>query len=134
MKHKEIYFPMTCNLLTVGHIKCIEYLAERGFVTVGLLTSKALKGYKKEIMPFEERKYILDTIAAAISDMRVIPQNSLNPASNLRGYGYTHLASGDGFERVELNAIKRFGLKKLDIKLKGEKTKKWSSSKLLAKS
>jgi len=131
MRYKEIYFPMTCNLLTVGHIKCLEYLAERGFVTVGLLTSKALKGYKKEIMPFEERKYILDTIAAAISDMRVIPQNSLNPASNLQGYGYTHLASGDGFESVEVSAAKKLGIKLMHIKLNGEKKKKWSSSKLL---
>jgi hypothetical protein len=109
---------------------CLEYLTERGFVTIGLLTSKALKGYKKEIVPYLDRKYILDTIAVALKDVRVIPQDSLNPVSNLRKYHYTHLASGDGFEKCELDAIKKLGLKKLDIKLQDESEKLYSSSKI----
>lgn len=122
---------MTVNILTPGHIMCLEKLVEDGFVTVGLLTSKALKGYKTEIVPYEDRKYIMDTIAIALKDMRVIPQDSLNPMSNLRKYHYTHLASGDGFEKTELDAMRKMGLKPLNIKLKNEKTKLYSSHKIV---
>lgn len=123
---------MTVNVLTPGHIKCLEWLTERCFVTVGLLTSKALKGYKKELMPYEDRKYIMDTIAIALGDMRVIAQESLNPSANLRKYKYTHIASGDGWEKVEKDAAKKFNLEMIDIKLKGEKKSKlYSSSKII---
>jgi hypothetical protein len=129
--YPECYFPMTANVLTVGHIKCLEWLTERCFVTVGLLTAKALKGYKEEAVPFADRKYILDTIAIALEDMRVIPQDSLNPSYNLKRYHYTHMASGDGWEKVEIDAATKYNLKRIDIRLKGEKTKKYSSSAIL---
>lgn len=122
---------MSCRVLTVGHIKSLEYLTQFGFVTVGLLTAKAMKGYKDEIVPYEQRKYILDTIALCVEDIRVVPQDSLNPISNIKKYGCNALASGDGFEEVELKAIKTLGLRKIDIKLKGEKSKKYSSSAIL---
>lgn len=127
----EIYIPMTINVLTVGHIKCLEYLVQYGFVTVGLLTAKALKGYKPEIVPFTERKYIMDTIACSLEDIRVVPQESLNPLENVKRYGCNAIASGDGWEPVELAAIKKYNLKRIDIRLKGEKTKRYSSSKIL---
>lgn len=126
----EIYFPMTCNVLTVGHIKCLEWLTKRGFVTVGLLTAKGLKGYKKELMPYSEREYILEMIALCIGDIEVVPQDSLNPSANIKKYQCNALASGDGFEKVELAAIRRYNLKRIEVKLEGEKTKKYSSSKI----
>lgn len=129
----EIYFPMTCNILTPGHIRCIEYLSEYGFVTIGLLTSNALKGYKKEIVPFEDRKYILDTVSLCVSNCRVVPQESLNPSANIQRFGCTALASGDGFEPKELACIKKFKLKKIDIKLRGETKKRYSSSAILTR-
>lgn len=128
----EIYFPMTANILTVGHIRCLEYLTQFGFVTVGLLSPKALKGYKTEVVPYEDRKYILDTVAQSISDMVVVRQDSLNPLLNIKKYGCNAIASGDGWEKGELDSIKKLKLKKIDIKLKGERGKKYSSSKILA--
>lgn len=127
----QIYFPMTVNILTAGHIRCLEYLAERGFVTIGLLTDGALKGYKPVIMPFEDRKFIMETVACAYNNIRVVPQESLNPIKNLRRFAYTHLASGDGFEQVELDAIKKLGLKKIEIRLPHEHQKSYSASRVL---
>ena len=124
---------MTCNILTIGHIKCLEQLTDIGFVTIGLLTGKALRGYKKELMPYENRKYILETIGLALGDVVVVAQNSLNPLSNLRRYHSTILASGDGFEPIEQLAIDKLKLKTINIKLKGEKNKKYSSSKIWKK-
>lgn len=129
----EIYFPVTCNILTVGHIKCLEKLAKSGFVIVGLLTSRALRGYKKELVPFKDRKYILDTVAMAIGNIDVVPQDSLNPMQNIKQYKCNAIASGDGWELVEKKAIKKFRLKEINIKLKGEKKKKYSSSKIWKK-
>lgn len=122
---------MTANVLTVGHIKCLEYLNKLGFVTVGLLTAKGLKGYKKELMPFEERKYILETIAMALGRIDIVPQDSLDPTANIKKYKCTALASGDGFEGVELQAAKKLKLELINIKFKGEKGKKYSSSAIL---
>lgn len=122
---------MSCRVLTVGHIKCLETLSRRGFVVVGLLTAKALRGYKPEVVPFKDRKYILDTIAMAIGNIDVVAQDSLDPTTNIKKYKCVAIASGDGFEGVEEGAIKKLNLTKINIKLRGEKTKHYSSSKIL---
>jgi glycerol-3-phosphate cytidylyltransferase-like family protein len=127
---RSIYFPMTVNILTAGHIKVLEKLAGMGFITVGLLTSKALKGYKEELMPFEDRLYIMNTLMWGIGNMEVVPQHSLDPAPNIKKHGCTAIASGDGFEEVELEAIKKLGLEKINIKLPGEKEKQYSSTQI----
>lgn len=127
---EEIYFPMTCDILTVGHVKCLESLNKKGLVTVGLLTDKALKGYKKVAVPFKDRKYILETIAIALGRIEVVAQDDLNPSKNVEKYQSTAMASGDGFEGVELKAIKKFKLKQIDVKFSGEKDKKFSTSKI----
>ena len=112
---EEIYFPMTCNILVKGHIKALEILNKKGFVTIGLLTSGALKEYKKELMPFEDRKYILETIAMALGDIDIIPQDSLDPAENIKKYKCTAIASGDGWNEKELQAIKKLKLKRIEF-------------------
>lgn len=126
-----IYFPVSCNVLTPGHIKCLEFLCKKDFVIVGLLTAKALKGYKKEIVPFEDRKFILEHID--IYDFAIVPQESLDPTENIIGYECDAIASGDGWEKQELESIKKLGLKTINIKLNGEKKKKYSSSKIIKK-
>lgn len=128
---KEIYIPMSARVLTVGHIKVLEKLRDEGFVTVGLLTAKAMKGYKEEVVPFEDRKYILETIGIALGNVEVVPQDSLDPTENLIKYKAEALASGDGFEEVELKAIKKLKLERIDVKLYREKDKLYSSSKIL---
>jgi len=126
-----IYFPMTCNILTKGHIMCLKYLSLRDDVTIGLLSSKALKGYKKEVVSFTERKYILQHISLPLYNVKVVKQDSLDPSNNIKRYKCTAMASGDGFEKVELDAILRYNIRQIDIKLKGEKSKRYSSSKIL---
>lgn len=128
----KIYFPMTCNILTVGHISCLYYLSGLGNVTIGLLTTKALKGYKKEIVPFKDRKCILDVITNSIGNIEIVSQSDLNPYKNIKRYNCEAIASGDGWEKGELKTIERLKLKKIDIKFKGEeKSKRYSSSKIL---
>jgi hypothetical protein len=131
--HTQIYFPMSCRVLTAGHIKALEFLNKKGFVVVGLLTAKALKGYKKEVVPYEDRHYILVTIAMALGNIDIVPQDSLDPTKNIISYQCDSLASGDGFEKEELAAIKKLKLEVIKVKLPGETKKLYSSSKILGK-
>jgi glycerol-3-phosphate cytidylyltransferase-like family protein len=128
----RILFPITCNVLTPGHIRCIRYLSKLGVLFISVLNAKALSGYKKEYAPFKDRKEILETVALAYGGA-VVEQDSLNPAKNVRKYKCTALASGDGFEKEEKEVIKKYQLVPLTIRFKGEKIKKFSSSKILAK-
>jgi glycerol-3-phosphate cytidylyltransferase-like family protein len=122
------YFPMTANILTRGHIECLKYLENKGEIVVGLLTRKGLEGYKREVTPYKDRKYILENLNIKL---KVAPQDSLNPLSNIKKYKCQAIASGDGFERDEMDAINKLGLEIINIKLRGEKTKRYSSSQIL---
>jgi cytidyltransferase-like protein len=109
---------MTADILTPGHLRVIQECATYGRVFVGLLTDRALKKYKNTIFSYKERKEILDSIKYIY---KVLPQRSLNCFNNLVKYKINFVASGDGFEPEELEAIKRAKCKKLDIRFKGEK-------------
>ena len=127
----RIYFPMTCNILTPGHIKCLEWLQDykqqKNHIVIGLLTAKALYGYKKELMPFKDRKYILDNIWMPKwkkDSIEIVSQDSLNPTRWVKNNRCEAIASGDGWEQQELDAIEKLGIIKIDIGL----PKNYSSS------
>jgi glycerol-3-phosphate cytidylyltransferase-like family protein len=128
----KIYFPMTVNILTKGHIDCLKYLSNKGIVIVGLLTTKGLKGYKEELMSFKERRYILESLN--IKRFLVIPQDSLDPSQNIKNFKCNAIASGDGWEKEELKVIKDMNLTQIDIKLDNEVVgKKYSSTSIINK-
>lgn len=116
-----IYFPMACDIVTPGRIKCIIELARRDKVIIGLLTTKAMKDYKTEIVPFKARLYVLDMVCRSIPNIRIVSQGTPDPLKNLKRYKCTHLASGDGFETFELLAMKELGVKPLNIILPSER-------------
>ena len=98
---------MSCNIITVGHIKCLQHLVRDDFVTIGLLA------LGDEAVPYKDREFILKTLAVGIAgsnlDIDVVPQNSLDPSENIVKYKCKSIASGDGWEEVELEAIKKLG-------------------------
>ena len=121
----KIYLPATMEILTVGHIRVLKQLARRDELIVGLLDETALKGYKKCVVSFEDRKEILESINWV---NKVVRQSSLNPYENLIKHKATHIASGDGWEQSELEAAKKARCKIINVKLKGEGKKLYSSS------
>jgi len=123
-----IYLPVSCRILTPGHIKIIKHLLKEDKVIVGLLTRKAMEGYKEEIMPYKDRLFILENLDL---NVRVVAQKSLNPKRNLKKYKCTAIASGDGWEQSEVDAVNELDIEMIDVKLPGEKKKKYSSSKIL---
>ena len=128
----RILFPMTCNILTPGHIKCLKYLSNRGVVFVGLLSRKGLKGYKTEIVPYEDRRYILQHLD--IPNICIVKQDSLDPSQLIKDFKCDAIASGDGWEQEELDIIKDMSLTQIDIKLDNEGVGKlYSSSSIINK-
>lgn len=104
---------MTANILVRGHIELIDKLTKKGEVVIGLLTAKALKGYKTELVPYQDRYYLLELAAFPID--QIVPQDSLNPEKNIKKYRCDALASGDRFEPEELQVIKKLKLKKIQV-------------------
>jgi len=105
-----VYLPMTADLFHIGHLRAIRQCYKKGKVVVGLLSDELIRKYKREpIIPFSQRKEILN---AFLNVSKVVKQNSLIP--NLKGIDY--LASGDGFEKEELEAMKKYRVKPLKIR------------------
>jgi len=123
----RIYLPMTAEIITGGHVGVLKQLARQAELIVGLLDEEALKGYKECIVSFEDRKEILEAIRWT---WKVVRQSSLDPYENLIKYKITHVASGDGWEKEEFEAIKKAGCKIINVKLDGEKEKSYSASKI----
>ena len=121
-----IYFPVTCDVITPGHIKCFRWLQEKDEVIIGLLTSEALDGYKKNVVPYTDRLFVLE----ALTDIKIVPQTTLNPKENLIKYECDKIASGDGWEDAELSAINELGIETVEIDFPG---KRYSSSQLKGK-
>ena len=100
----NIYLPMSADLFHVGHLRAIRKCAKIGNVTVGLLSDELIEQYKgeKPIISFEQRKEILEALPEVFV---VVKQDSMLP--NLTGMDY--LASGDGFEKEEINSADEYG-------------------------
>lgn len=105
-----VYLPMSADVFHIGHLRAIRQCFQKGDVIVGLLSDEIIRKYKGEpIIPFEQRKEILKAIPEVY---KVVKQDSLTP--NLKGVDY--LASGDGFEMAELEAMRKYGCRALKIK------------------
>lgn len=127
----RIYLPMTADIITPGHIKAILKAREYGPVVIGLLTDRAIKGYKRVAMAYPDRKYVMQSIASGISGVIVVPQDDLNPYKNMNLFGCKAIASGDGFEDIEERAAKALDATLLTITLDDEQdSKKWSSTRI----
>jgi glycerol-3-phosphate cytidylyltransferase len=108
-----IYIPMTADLFHIGHLRAIKQCQRIGIPIIGLLTDKAIFKYKGKypIIPFEQRKEILEAIGCFCHHIEVVRQDDINPLENLKKYRPTYLASGDGFEESEKMSAKELGIK-----------------------
>lgn len=107
---------MTADILTPGHIKSIRWLEKKcKNLIVGILTDKALVGYKRNVVCFEDRFFIIKSITK-----NVVPQKYLSPEQNIKKYRPDAIASGDGWEDEELKVIKKYKLNIVDIDIPKE--------------
>ena len=91
--NKTAYVAMSSDILHKGHLKVINAAAELGEVTVGLLTDESIATYKRlPILDWDSRKAVLESLTNVA---RVVPQQSLSYADNLRELKPDYVVHGD---------------------------------------
>jgi phosphoenolpyruvate phosphomutase len=92
-KMKKVYVGMSADLVHPGHINIIREAAKLGCVTVGLLTDKAIAGYKRlPFLTYEQRKTVVIQIKGVEN---VIPQETLDYSYNLKKVRPHYVVHGD---------------------------------------
>ena len=93
---KRVYVAMSADLIHPGHLNIIEEARKYGAVTIGLLTDKAIAGYKRlPFLSFEQRKVIVENIKGVDS---VVPQETLDYVPNLRKLKPDYVVHGDDWQ------------------------------------
>jgi phosphoenolpyruvate phosphomutase / 2-hydroxyethylphosphonate cytidylyltransferase len=87
---------MSADLVHPGHLNVLRRAAELGQVTVGLLTDEAIASYKRlPFMSFDQRKEVVESLKGV---HRVVPQETLDYAPNLREYRPAIVVHGDDWK------------------------------------
>jgi len=90
---KTVYVGMVGDMLHVGHINILKTAARLGRVTVGVLTDRAVVGYKRlPLLAFEDRVRVVESIADVAA---VVPQKTLSYVENLRALRPDYVVHGD---------------------------------------
>jgi len=93
---KKVYVGMSADLIHPGHLNIIKEASKLGDVIVGLLTDKAIAGYKRlPTLKYEQRKIIIENIKGV---SEVVPQNELDYTVNLRKYKPDFVVHGDDWK------------------------------------
>jgi len=130
---KTVYVGMSADLIHPGHLNIINEAKKLGEVTIGLLTDKAIAGYKRlPFLTYEQRKLIIENIKGVHN---VIPQDTLDYVPNLKLTKPDYVVHGDDWktgvqkqtrERV-IEALKEWGGKLVEV----EYTKGISSTQMI---
>ena len=93
---KKIYVGMSADLIHPGHMNIIKKASEFGDVTIGLLTDRAIAGYKRlPFMTYQQRKEIIENIKGVVE---VIPQDTLDYRPNLEKIKPDIVVHGDDWK------------------------------------
>lgn len=93
---KRVYVGMSADLVHPGHINILRIAAELGDITVGLLTDRAIAGYKRlPYMSYEQRKSVIENIKGVC---QVIPQETLDYRPNLEKIRPDYVVHGDDWK------------------------------------
>ena len=119
--NKKVYIGMSADLIHPGHLNIISEGKKLGDVTVGLLTDKAIAGYKRlPYLTFDQRKIIIESIKGVSN---VIPQETLDYVPNLEKLKPDYVVHGDDWktgiqkstrENV-INALKKWGGELIEV-------------------
>jgi phosphoenolpyruvate phosphomutase / 2-hydroxyethylphosphonate cytidylyltransferase len=95
--NKKVYVGMSADMVHPGHLNIIREAAKLGDVTIGLLTDKAIAGYKRlPALNYEQRKIIIENIKGV---QNVMPQNELDYSQNLRALKPDYVVHGDDWTK-----------------------------------
>lgn len=118
---KTVYVAISSDILHRGHLNILEQAAKLGEVIVGLLTDSAIATYKRApLLDWETREA---TIANMRQVSRVVPQDTLSYAQNIREFRPDFVVHGDDWRtgiqsvvRAEvLNLLSEYGGELVEI-------------------
>lgn len=93
---KTAYVVMSADLLHPGHLNVIERARQLGDVIIGLLTDKAIVGYKRlPYLTYEQRKTVVENIKGVCE---VIPQYELDFVPNMKKLRPDYVVHGDDWK------------------------------------
>tara|TARA_B100000767_G_scaffold274894_1_gene309463 strand:- start:2225 stop:2548 length:324 start_codon:yes stop_codon:yes gene_type:complete len=99
---KIVYVAMPADLIHPGHLNIINRASKFGNVTIGLLTDKAIKSYKRDpVIKYKDRFLVISSIKNV---NKVIKQDTLDYTYNLRKIKPNFVIHGV-IGRKELNPI-----------------------------
>lgn len=93
---KTVYVCMSADVLHPGHLNIIKEARKLGGIVIGLLTDKAICGYKRPpLLSFNDRKAILENIKGVVE---VIAQESLDQIPNIKKLKPDFVVHGDDWK------------------------------------
>ncbi len=99
--NRTVYMCFSTDILHSGHIAIIKKAARLGKIIIGVMSDEAIVSYKRfPLVPFKERRILFENLSGVY---KVVEQNSLSYAENLRKYKPTYVVHGDdwceGFQK-----------------------------------
>ncbi len=101
IESRTVYMCFSTDIIHGGHIAIIKKAQKLGKLIVGVLSDEAVASYKRlPLVPASERKVMFENIAGVY---KVVDQNTLSYAENLKKYQPTYVVHGDdwciGFQK-----------------------------------
>ena len=109
-----VYAFVVADILHTGHLNLLREAKKLGnYLVVGILTDEAINYKPKPVMPFEERRQIIESIKCV--DL-VVRQDSRDPTPNLKILHPQYLVHGDDWKEIPgSDYIKSIGGKAIKI-------------------
>jgi phosphoenolpyruvate phosphomutase len=92
---KTVYMSFSTDVIHGGHTTIIKKASELGVVTIGMLTDDVVANYRRfPVLKYDERVILLESIKGV---SKVVPQNKLSYAENLRLLKPDYVVHGDNW-------------------------------------
>lgn len=96
VNERTVYMCFSTEYIHSGHISIINKARRLGRLIIGVLSDEAVSSYKRfPLIPYEERKALIENIAGV---ERVVAQDTLSYANNLRELKPTYVVHGDDWK------------------------------------
>lgn len=113
-----MYLLLKTSEVTPKLINTIRFFIEVDFVTIGLLDDNN----SKDKMSYEDRLFVLNGLVICDPvDVDIVCQDKLDPTENLIKYKCKSMAVYGDWEEYEIEALKKLGLTRLEVKFKPKK-------------
>ena len=99
---KTVYISLSADTLHHGHMKLFEEGRKHGKIIIGLLTDKAIVGFKNlPYLKYDQRKKVLSNIRGV---EKIVPQHEYDESINIKKYKPNFVLHGDdwkfGYDKI----------------------------------